>query len=759
MKELTVGLVGNPNTGKTTVFNALTGARQKVGNWSGVTVEKRVGYYCQQECRVNVVDLPGIYSLVNVDGANAPDVAIASQYIHSRQADILINVIDAANLERNLYLTMQLIEMGTPLIVAVNMLDIAKKRRMQIDISALEAQLGCRVIALRSNKDKGISQLTKAIAEVNLQEASRRLPYHFPAVINTALTKIQTRLSEMKDQAEYVALRLLEGDQTAAQQVSAETLELVHEKEQEIQASLEEEADIIIADQRYGFVHQVCQNVFFQDVENKRNVTEKIDRIVLNRYLGIPIFFAVMYLTFLFSINIAGAFQDFFDITTNTIFVQGLAHLLYNWHFPDWAIAILASGVGKGINTTLTFIPVIGGMFLFLAILENSGYMARAAFVMDRLMQTLGLPGNAFVPMIIGFGCNVPAILATRTLENRRDRLLTILMSPFMSCGARLTIFAVMTAAFFPRNGQNVGFLLYLIGILAAVLTGFILRKTLLKGHLSPFIIELPPYHVPSLRSVLAQTWSRLKHFLFRAGKVIVPVCMVIGALNSISLQGVYVHGDASQHSILSLLGRSLTPLFSPMGIEADNWPATVGLLTGSLAKEVLIATLNTLYTEIGDLATTVVQFDFWGGLHAAVASIPENLKVIPSILSNPIAGSAPEHSVHDGVYGVMYQHFSGQRGAFAYLLFVLLYVPCVSTTAVMARELNKGWAVFSVIWSVSLAYGVSVLYYQIATFSLHPHVAIAWIIAICASFLITVLLMQFYANSEQAFVNPVRVA
>jgi ferrous iron transport protein B len=318
----------------------------------------------------------------------------------------------------------------------------------------------------------------------------------------------------------------------------------------------------------------------------------------------------------------------------------------------------------------------------------------------------MGLPGKAFVPLIIGFGCNVPAIMATRTLENKRDRILAIMMSPFMSCSARMAIFAVFTAAFFPVGGQNIVFALYFIGITMAIFTGWFLRRTVLPGELTPFIMELPSYHLPSLKTLLMQTWNRLKTFLFRAGKLIVPICMLIGSLNAIKLD--------KQNSVLSYVGKKVTPLFSPMGIRQSNWPATVGLLTGTLSKEIVIATLNTLYSEEGHLTTIEnTEFHFCKGMREALYSIPENFKALPGAFSNPLSASAKQLSINAQVYGYMYQQFGGKVGAFAYLLFILLYVPCASTMAVITKELNARWMVFSVVWSTGLAYAAAVLFYQ----------------------------------------------
>ncbi len=729
MSKLTIGLVGNPNCGKTTLFNALTGSHQRVGNWSGVTVERKTGHYHYLDQRVDVVDLPGVYSLVSLD-QGAMDEQIACDYILSNQAQLIVNIVDASHLERHLYLTTQLLEMQLPMIVVLNMMDMAEQQKIQIDIKALQRRLGCPVIPVQANKAKGLHALQIAIAQVAQQPCPRREVIQYPSALQTAVKKLSPSLKvdlhsrQAQSQAQFVALQCLEGDHNALSKLPPQAREQCVAVQAECAAMLNEDIDITLADLRYGFVHKVVQDCVIRRLLEQNKVTRWIDKIILNRVLGIPIFLAVMYTMFLFAINIGGAFQDFFDQTSNTIFVDGFAQLLTHWHTPSWLVAVLAHGVGKGINTTLTFIPIIGGMFLFLSALESSGYMARAAFVMDRCMRALGLPGKSFVPMIVGFGCNVPAVMATRTLDNRRDRILTVMMSPFMSCGARLAIFAVFTAAFFPVGGQNVVFALYLIGIGMAILTGWILRKTLLQGDPAPFILELPPYHLPTLRAISLQTWMRLKRFIFKAGKLIIPICMLIGVCNAISVHGGLTIGEADQHSILSILGRWLTPLFHPMGIHDENWPATVGLLTGTLAKEVVIATLNTLYSQVGHLTLLHTDFNFWVSLKAALLTIPHNLAALQQSLGNPLMGYAPEHAVSKGVYGIMYQRFLGQAAAFAYLIFVLLYTPCVSTMAVIAREISTRWAMLSVLWSLAIAYAAAVFFYQAATFSLHPVVS-----------------------------------
>ncbi len=694
MKQLTVGLIGNPNSGKTTLFNALTGAHQMVGNWPGVTVERKSGYFESENHHVEIVDLPGIYSLSVTSEEIALDERIAAEYMLSDNADLIINVLDANNLERNLYLTTQLLELDVPVILAVNMLDIAKKRGITIDVDKLSSVFNCPVIGLVASKMQGVSELKTNIINTFNKPQKKQLPFTYPAEIDQAISSL---VSEIKSKHGYfLAVRLLEDDVLAKQKISAQVLKLVQQYKQAISSKLNEDVDILIADTRYGMIHELVKQVVTESVHIKTTITAAIDRIVLNRILGIPIFLIVMYLMFLFAVNVGGILQDYFQVGSNAVFVHGFAHLLLNWNIPNWLIAILTSGLGKGINTVITFIPVLTTMFIFLALMEGTGYMARAGFVVDRVMTAIGLPGKSFVPMLIGFGCNVPAIMAARTLENKRDRILTIMMTPFMSCSARLAIYAVFTAAFFPKGRQNIVFALYLAGILIAIVTGLILRKTILRGRQSTLVTELPPYHLPTLPNVLMQTWCRLKMFLFKAGKVIIPACVIIGALNTINID--------SKHSLLATAGREITPILKPVGIQQDNWPATVGLMTGVVAKEVVVATLNTLY-------------------------------------------AVDSYSVSDkykGLYGQMYQRFDGQAGAFAYLLFVLLYFPCIPALATIFHELGWRWASFSMLWNTGIAYCTATLFYQAVTFDEHPKYATISIIVVLMVFLSVVLTMRW---------------
>lgn len=737
--SLHVALAGNPNCGKTALFNALTGSSQKVGNWPGVTVERKSGNYSVGGVNCHLVDLPGIYSL-SVVGESSIDERIACQHLLQEPVDVILNVVDGCHLERHLYLSAQLREIGQPMVVAVNMMDLVEAKGMLLDFERLSQALGCPVVPIVASQKKGLLALKDALLATSQKPVSTwDLP--LPASLMEAEHSLIEAIPECTS---WVLRRCFEGDVFALAQLSEKARDQVNACITLLQDTLKEEIDIVMASARYTWVHQQVEQVYTHSEKSHQHFSDRLDRVVLNKWLGLPIFLLVMYAMFLFAINIGGAFQDFFDIASSAIFVEGMAHWLTLIHVPVWLTAVLASGIGKGINTTVTFIPVIGGMFLFLSFLEDCGYMARAAFVMDRFMRAMGLPGRAFVPMIVGFGCNVPAVMGARTLANRRDRVLTVMMMPFMSCGARLAIFAVFASAFFPVGGQNIIFLLYVTGILVAVLTGWMLRKTVLVGKPAPMVMELPPYHLPIWSSIGRHAWQRLSHFLKRATRMIIPICVLIGALNAVTVTGHLSKLDSDRSSVLSSVGRVVTPVLSPMGIQADNWPATVGLVTGVLAKEVVVGTLNTLYTQLGGLkATQARAFDLGAELKQAVLSIPNNLAGLKEALWNPILASEAPHDMGGAVYGVMYQQFGGKLEAFCYLLFVLLYFPCVSTLAVMKREVGHAWAYFSVTWSLLTAYAMAVGVYQGVTWSKHPISSFLWISLLAALVGMTVVLLR----------------
>lgn len=728
-----IAIAGNPNCGKSALFNCLTGIRQTTGNWPGVTVERKQGSLSLGGYgKVTVVDLPGIYSL----DALSLDEQITRRFLLESEADVVINVVDAANLERNLYLTVQLLEMGVPVVLALNMMDVARKRGIEIDVDLLARKLGCPVVAVVAVNGAGLAELKQALIEVVDKPFKGGFSLAQDCEIEAAIAEIRQHLGAADDSANsyWQALKLLEGDADVAQQIIDEsTLERVAHWQAHIRNISGESADVFIADSRFGHAHALTQLVLRVKGKAKRYLSDRIDQVVLHRFLGVSIFLLVMYLMFMFTINFGGAFIDFFDGVAGALFVDGLGQVLTGLGFPQWAILTLAQGLGGGLQVVATFIPIIACLYLFLSLLEDAGYMARAAFVMDRFMRAIGLPGKAFVPMIVGFGCNVPAVMATRTLESARERRLTILMNPFMSCGARLPVYVLFAAAFFPTNGQNLVFGLYLIGIAMAVLTGLVMKHSLLSGESSGFLMEMPTYHLPTLKGVLLRSWDRVKLFIRDAGRVIVVMVLALNLLNSIGTDG-SIGNENSENSVLSAVGKSLTPVFTPLGIEADNWPATVGIFTGVLAKEAVVGTLDAVYTRISEQDSAPGEkpsFDLLETLSTAAATIPQNLTGLSELILDPLGldvgniedtgSAASELEVGRGIFGVMASRFDGQAGAFAYLLFILLYFPCAATIGAIAREAGMPWAGFVAFWTTSVAYVAATLFYQFARIGEHP--------------------------------------
>jgi len=748
MKKITIGLIGNPNTGKTTLFNQLTGARQRVGNWAGVTVERKEGQFFTAQSDVRLIDLPGTRSLTTLSAESSIDESIACQYLYQDHADVVINVVDASSLESNLFLTFQLLELGVPCIVALNMQDIAASQNIAIDVAALSAHLGCPVVSLTSTRGDGIAQLKALIDQPQIYRAPERVRY--PAAIETAIEQLcQQMPAAIAPQKRYwLALQLLEGDINSQKLCPALVPYLPG-----IMQQAGGETGVQIADYRYRTINALCAAVSNIHQAMPAGLTRRIDKIVLNRWLGIPVFLAVMYVMFVLSINIGAALQPLFDSSSVAIFIHGAQWLGYVCHFPDWLTVFLAQGIGAGINTVLPIIPQIGLMFLFLSFLEDSGYMARAAFVMDRLMQSLGLPGKSFVPLIVGFGCNVPSVMGTRTLDTPRERLLTVLIAPFMSCGARLAIFAVFAAAFFNAHSSSLVFSLYLLGIVVAVATGLVLKHTLLGGEASPFIMELPVYHRPHLKSLLLQTWQRLKMFVVRAGQVIILVSMLIGVLSSFAFNGQMVNDI--NHSALAATSKAITPVLLPIGVTQDNWQATVGLVSGIMAKEVVVGTLNSLYTTeaIQNSPFDPQAFNLPGELKEALTETWAGLAAAFRIdaLAHPIDASKGDGEMASGSMGVMSAKFGSGFAAYSYLIFVLLYVPCVSVMGAIAREAGKKWMMFSFFWGLNIAYTTATLFYQTVTFADHPVFSATCLISVLILNGIILLTLRKAGNRVQA--------
>ena len=755
MKELIIGLVGNPNCGKTTLFNRLTGARQRVGNWPGVTVDRKSGSCRCGDRRLAVIDTPGIYALA----AASLDEQVTRDFLLSGEADLVVNIIDAANIERNLYLTSQLLEMGVPLVVALNMIDVAEERRLTIDVAGLATRLGCPVVAMTASRNQGVDELKQVLLETAGRVRTPPREVVMPAAVIAARDSLAASLRAAGLAADldgrWLALKLLEGDEQVEDTLvpHPEIGEQAALLRARIEAAEGEEADIVIASARYAFISALTSDVVENRGEASASLSDRIDRVVLSRVFGLPIFLVAMYLVFLFTINLGGAFIDFFDQLAGALFVDGFAALLTALHAPDWLVAVLATGIGGGLQTMATFIPPIGCMFLCLSLLEDSGYMARAAFVMDRFMRLIGLPGKAFVPLLVGFGCNVPAIMAARTLDSRRDRVLTVMMAPFMSCGARLPVYALFAAAFFPTGGQNLVFALYLIGIGFAVFTGLVLKHTLLRGEVAPFVMEMPPYHLPSVTSVVLRACERMQAFLFKAGRILVPVIMVLSLLNSLGTDGSFGN-ENTERSALAAVSRQITPVLAPMGVSADNWPATVGLFTGIFAKEAVVGTLDALYTGMGGPAEGAEEepFSLWPAIAGAFATVPANLVGVLDTLVDPLGLSigevadrdlaAAEQGVTTATFGSMVTLFGSRSAAFSYLLFVLLYFPCSAAIAAVYRETGPGWTLFAGAWTTGLAYLAASVFYQAVNFAARPQYALTVIGVGLAALVLSVVLM-----------------
>ncbi len=733
-KSYKIGLIGNPNCGKTTVFNALTGSRQHIGNWPGVTVERKAGNFKLADgTDVEVVDLPGIYSLTS----SSEDERVAVEYALDGEADIFVNVIDGTNLERNLYLTLLLTELRVPMIHIVTMMDMVQSRGIKIDLPHLEKHLGCPVVGVDIRKPAGVKALIASIESALLHPAQPVVKIEYTneveAEIAALLPACGPVAASFHVNDRWVAIRLLEGDQPVCDKavaMGATTEAALDAARSRIVKILKEFPDESLANSRYGVIQGLCHEVVTH-AESRIFFTQKADSIILNRWLGIPFFLLVMYIVFWITQVVGGAFIAFFDVLGGTLFVDGPTVLMENMGMPGFLVALIASGLGAGLQTMATFLPPIFFMFFCLAILEDSGYMARAAFVMDRFMRWLGLPGKSFVPLLVGFGCSVPAIMATRTLESKRDRFLTIFMTPFMSCGAKLPVYVVFGAAFCPENPGRLVFMIYLAGMSMGILTGLILKKTLFYGEPSHFIMELPPYHMPRIKHILLHSWDRLKIFIFRAGKVIVPMVLILGMLNTIGTDG-SIGNDNSEKSVLSAVGTACTPIFEPMGVEKDNWPATVAIFTGLFAKEAVIGTMTSLYGQNSTLAASSSGvnldkpvFSLWGGIRDAFATIPKAFAGIFRALADPLGfGNIPvdealaskTFETETSVFTNMRIRFSkGRHQAFAYLLFILLYVPCLAAMGAAFRELGRFYGVVMMVYLSILGWSVATLYYQMA--------------------------------------------
>ncbi len=653
MKEIKVAIIGNPNVGKTTLFNALTGEKQHVGNWPGVTVEKKEGYGRYNDYRLHYIDLPGVYSL----SAYSIDERIARNFILTENPDVVIDIVDATNLERNLYLTLQLLELKANVVIALNFMDEAEKRKMQIDVNKLQEFLGVRVVPVIAREKRGMDELKKAVVETAEHGVIRKIEVGYGRDIEWAILEIEGLLAEERircrhcpfaklclgsdRERHWVSTRLLEGDDEANKVVDEE----IAIKAMELRRKLEEkygDMAAYFAKKRYELIGKIVHQCI-RGGETKETFSDRIDKVMLDKYLGIPIFFVIMWLAFKLTFDVAAPF---------TTLIEKFFEILGEWvksGIPNGMLAsLIGEGIMGGVGAVLVFVPNIFLLFFILSLLEDTGYMARAAFVMDRVMYKIGLHGKAFIPMLLGFGCNVPAIMATRTMEDERDRLLTILVNPLMSCSARLPVYILFAGVFFAGMEAGVIMSMYLLGILLAVAMALLIRKIFFGGKPSPFIMEMPPYRVPILKNIISTTWMRGKMFIRKAGTIILVGVVIIWFLAN------FPEGNI-ENSFLALIGKSIQPLFSPLGW---SWRAVVALLAGVVGKEIVVGSLGTLY---GGNLSTALAGDFT------------------------------------------------QVQAFAYMAFVLIYIPCIATIAAIWQETgSKKWALFTIAYEILLAYGVA---------------------------------------------------
>ena len=691
----TIGLIGNPNCGKTTIFNALTGAKQHIGNWPGVTVEKKEGFASLKgeadgEGEIKVVDLPGVYSLT----AASEDERATLEYVLSHEADLYVNVLDATTLERNLYMTLLMCELKVPMLLIVTMMDIARHRNMEIDLGHLAEHLGVPVIGVNANNANDLARLRRelgaALAEAKVPTVKLEYGNELEQEIDILSSCTIKTAEALKVSPQWVALKALEGDPLIRQKLEAYhdmAPEVVDGAVERVTKVLADPPDVELAEARYGIIAGLVRDVV-RVTRSKVYVSEWIDRFVLNRFLGLPLFLAVMSGVFGLVSLAGGAPTELFQSLGSLLF-QRVPGMLAVAVFGDQSwVSPVVCGVGGAFTVLFSFVPVIFCMFLALSILEDSGYMARAAFLADRLMRGMGLPGKSFVPMLVGFGCSVPAILATRALESKRDRFLTVFMIPFMSCGAKLPVFAAFAVAFAPEAPWKMMVALYLSGVLIGTLSGLVLKRTLFRGEPAHFIMELPPYHLPRLKHILLHTWERLWGFLWRAGKFIVPMMLVLGLLNTFDVHGnarARATDEGAESTLLATIGRTLTPAFAPIGVEAANWPASVAVFTGLFAKESVIGTLNGLYVQEAQRDERDQTADEFSATRTEELTQRNALR----------------------------RHFpKGFHQAFAYLLFILLYVPCVGATAVVFKEVGPLYGSIFVGYLTALGWSVATMYH-----------------------------------------------
>lgn len=706
LKSLVVAVAGNPNAGKSTLINAIAGSRLHVGNWPGVTVEKKEARFEFEGRPIQLIDLPGCYSL----SPYTQEEIISRDYLVTEKPDLIINVVDATNLERNLYLTIQLLELGIPMIMALNIHDEAEAKGYAINCKQIEGTLGIKVIPTSATRRTGLDQLLNTVVSETGNDSS-----NLPRTLNYG-EDIETALSGLADHLHrehpalleryprrWLLLKLLEGDSIVQQSANIAPATLPPQIFDHLNQAHGNDMEGLLADTRYALSAGLCREVLKKPELRSIEITEKIDRIVLNRFLGIPIFLAAMWLLFKLTFNLSAPFGEWIKAMTEGPFKRWAAAILGGIGAPDWTVSLVNDGVIAGVGFVLVFVPVIFAMMFFITFLEGSGYMARAAFVMDRAMHAIGLHGKSFIPMLLGFGCNVPGIYATRTLENPKDKVLTALLIPLMSCGARLPVYVVFVGVFFPGHSGTVIWTLYVMGILLAILMGFIFKKTLFRGEAPMFIMELPPYRMPSFSSLCLHTWEKGKHFLFKAGTYIFAVSILVWFMLNLPW-GV----EHKKDSYLGQAGQVMAPALAPLGF--GTWEAASSLITGVIAKEIVVGTMGEIYAPkhedkkeaptLGeDLKEIVISF----GTAAKTA--------ITTLLYLP--GKEEKEEDQSALNKAIMAEFT-PLSSFAFMAFVLLYMPCMIVLAAMRQEFGTWkWVGVGFVYQTILAWTVAMIIYQ----------------------------------------------
>ncbi|MDD3370094.1 MAG: ferrous iron transport protein B [Lachnospiraceae bacterium] len=670
-----IALAGNPNCGKTTLFNALTGSNQFVGNWPGVTVEKKEGKLKGHK-DVVIMDLPGIYSL----SPYTLEEVVARNYLITERPDAILNIIDGTNLERNLYLTTQLVELGIPVVVAINMMDIIKKNGDVIHTRNLEKELGCRVVEISALKGTGITEAANLAAEIAAKKETMIPQHSFSGSVEHALAHIEEAiLHDMpEEQQRWYAIKIFERDEKVIEQLKiADQVEAHVEQDiKNCEKELDDDAESIITNERYVYIssiiHDCCKK---KNVKNGMSISDKIDHIVTNRWLALPIFAAVMFLVYFVSVTTVGSFLT--DWTNDTLFgewiIPGAQSALDSIGCASWLSGLLVNGIISGVGAVLGFVPQMLVLFIFLAFLESCGYMARIAFIMDRIFRKFGLSGKSFIPMLIGTGCGVPGIMASRTIENDRDRKMTIMTTTFIPCGAKLPIIGLIAGALF-GGSPWIAPSAYFVGIAAIICSGIILKKTkMFAGDPAPFVIELPAYHMPTVSNILRSMWERGWSFIKKAGTIILLSTIVIWFAQSFGFtDGGFGMVDDMEESILAAAGRAVAFIFIPLGW--GNWKSAVAAITGLVAKENVVGTFGILY-GFGEVAEN--GDEIWGSLAGSMTAV----------------------------------------AAYSFLVFNLLCAPCFAAMGAIKREMNNAkWFWFAIGYQTGLAYLVSLCIYQIGT-------------------------------------------